>query len=252
MIRCRIELLSLIVYVHVLPIAISIADVYPQSRTTPLLVNRALAILHPRNPGRLDLLVLTLVVGDHGAQVGLGTRGDIVWHAGVHHAAKESQYHLSPVAKPHHILGLPQLVRLAGSLRLEQVAVGSGLLQKGSVDGVALLKVFLRRSVLADEAGDPRLRAGFLVRLAEAVEDVGGGKAANGDVEAALLIGCHTLATNCIGLKVAGSLSSSRPTSEGRSLRRGLRSPALSERSGSRNGEGAAARRAAVPKQKIV
>lgn len=160
---------------------------------------------------------------------------------------------LSPVEEPHHILGLPQLVRLAGSLRLEQVAVGSGLLQEGGVDGVALLKVFLRRSVLADEAGDPRLRAGFLARLAEAVEDVGGGKAANGDVEAALSVGCHELATNCVGLKVVGSLSSSRLTSgRGMSLRRGLRSPAQRERSGSRNGEGAAARRAAVPKQRIV
>lgn len=80
MIRCRIELLSLIVYVHVLPIAMSIADIYPQKRTTSLLVDRALAILHPRSAGRLDLLVLTLVVGDHGAQVGLGARGNIVWH----------------------------------------------------------------------------------------------------------------------------------------------------------------------------
>ena len=54
------------------------------------------------------------------------------------------------------------------------------------MDGVALLKDFLRRGPLANEAGDPRLRAGFLVRLAEAVEDVCGCETTHSDVEAAL------------------------------------------------------------------
>lgn len=67
------------------------------------------------------------------------------------------------------------------------MAVGGGLLQEGGVDGVTLLEFFLRGSVLVDEAGDPRLRAGVLVGLANAVEDVRGGEAADGDVEAALL-----------------------------------------------------------------
>lgn len=66
------------------------------------------------------------------------------------------------------------------------------------MDGVALLEFFLRGSVFVDEAGDPRLRAGILVRLANAVEDVRGGEAANGDVEAELLSESHRLANNCM------------------------------------------------------
>lgn len=102
-----------------------------------------------------------------------------------------------PNAKSDHILGLSQFVSLAGPLTLEQVTVGRGLLQESSVDGIALLKFFLRGSVLVDEAGDPRLRAGGPVRLANAVKDVRGDEAANGDVEAALLGGRCMLAIAC-------------------------------------------------------
>jgi hypothetical protein len=72
-------------------------------------------------------------------------------------------------------------------LTLEEVTVRSGLLHKSSVDGIALLEVLLRRSEFGDQAGDPGLGAGVLRGLADAVEDVCGSKAANGDVEAALL-----------------------------------------------------------------
>lgn len=67
------------------------------------------------------------------------------------------------------------------------MAVRSRLLHKSSVDGIALLEVLLRGSELADQTGDPGLGAGVLGGLANAVEDVCGGNAANGDVEAALL-----------------------------------------------------------------
>lgn len=72
-------------------------------------------------------------------------------------------------------------------MTLKQVTVGSGLLQEGGVNSIALLKLFLRGRVLVDETGDPRLRTGVLARQANAVEDVSGGAGANGDVKAALL-----------------------------------------------------------------
>lgn len=100
-----------------------------------------------------------------------------------------------------HVLGLSQFIGLAGPLTLEQVTVGGRLLQESGVDCVTLLEFLLRGSVLVDQTGDPRLRAGILVRLANTVEDVGGGKAADGDVETALLSGCHRLATGCMELE---------------------------------------------------
>ena len=67
------------------------------------------------------------------------------------------------------------------------MAIFSRLLQNGGVNSIALLEDFLRRGPLADEAGDPRFRAGILIRLAEAVEDICGCETARSDVEAALL-----------------------------------------------------------------
>jgi hypothetical protein len=87
------------------------------------------------------------------------------------------------------------------------VTVRSGLLHKSGVDGIALLEVLLRRSELGDQAGDPGLGAGVLSGLADAVEDVCGGNAANGDVEAALLDINHVLATGQLKLGVLWSSS---------------------------------------------
>ena len=55
------------------------------------------------------------------------------------------------------------------------------------MDSIALLEDLLGRSPLANEVGDPRRRARFLVGLANVVEDEGGGDGAAGDVEATLL-----------------------------------------------------------------
>lgn len=63
-----------------------------------------------------------------------------------------------------------------------------GLLHNSGADGIALLENFLRGRPLADQARDEGLRAGILVRLADAVQQVRGGEAANGDVEAGLLV----------------------------------------------------------------
>lgn len=58
----------------------------------PLVIERLdLAILHPRNPRRLDILVLALVVSNDGAQVSLRAGGDVVRDAGVEHAGKYCQ-----------------------------------------------------------------------------------------------------------------------------------------------------------------
>jgi hypothetical protein len=88
-----------------------------------------------------------------------------------------------------HILGLSKGKSLGGALTAEQVAVSSSLLHHSGVNSIALLEDLLGRSPLANEAGDPRGLAGFLVGLGDAVEEVGGGDGAAGDVEAALLSG---------------------------------------------------------------
>jgi hypothetical protein len=85
-------------------------------------------------------------------------------------------------ASPDHILGLSEAVCLGGSLTAEQVAVRSSLLHDSGVDSIALLEDLLVRRELVNEAGDPGRGAGFLVGLADAVEDVGGGDGADGDV----------------------------------------------------------------------
>jgi hypothetical protein len=85
------------------------------------------------------------------------------------------------------VLRLLQLKGLAGALGLEQVAVLGGLLKKGGVNGIALLENLLRGAVLANQAGDEGLGAGFLAGRADAVKDVCGGDGADGDVETALL-----------------------------------------------------------------
>lgn len=84
-------------------------------------------------------------------------------------------------------LRLLQSKSLAGALGLEQVTVLGGLLKKGGVNGIALLKNLLGGGVLADQAGDEGLGAGILAGRANAVEEVGGGDGADDDVEAALL-----------------------------------------------------------------
>lgn len=61
------------------------------------------------------------------------------------------------------------------------------LLEKGGVNGIALLKNLLRGAVLVDQAGDEGLGPGFLASGADAVEDVRGGNGASSDVETALL-----------------------------------------------------------------
>lgn len=74
------------------------------------------------------------------------------------------------------------------------MAVLGGLLHNCGVNGVTLFKCLLRRGPLGNEVGDERLRAGFLLRLGEAVDEVCGDEATGGDVEAALFIGNHMLA----------------------------------------------------------
>lgn len=69
------------------------------------------------------------------------------------------------------------------------MAVLGCLLEKGGVNGIALLKNLLRDGVLVDQAGDERLGAGVLAGRANAVEEVRGGDGADGHVETALLSG---------------------------------------------------------------
>ena len=69
---------------------------------------------------------------------------------------------------------------------MEQMTVMGGLLHCSSVHSISLLKDLLRRGPLLNEAGDPRLRARLLGRLAQAVEDVARGEGAQGDIETAL------------------------------------------------------------------
>lgn len=71
------------------------------------------------------------------------------------------------------------------------MAVLGGLFHHSGVNGVTLFKGVLRRGPLGDEVGNPRLRARFLLSLGEAVEEVCGGEAANGDVETALFSEKH-------------------------------------------------------------
>ena len=74
------------------------------------------------------------------------------------------------------------------------MAVLGGLLHNCGVNGVALFEGLFRWGPLGDEAGDPRLRAGFLLRLVVAVEGVCGNEATGGDIEAALYSGNDMLA----------------------------------------------------------
>lgn len=62
------------------------------------------------------------------------------------------------------------------------------------MNGVSLFKGFLGRGPLGNEVGDERLRAGFLLSLGEAVEEVCGDEATGGDIETALFSGNHKLA----------------------------------------------------------
>jgi hypothetical protein len=126
-------------------------------------------------------------VGHDGAQVGLGTGGNVIWGASVEHAVPKLAIVIPNRTISINVLGLLQLNELAVALGLEQVTVLSGLLEKGGVNGIALLKNLLRGAVLVDQAGDEGLGAGFLAGGADAVEDVRGGNGAGGDVETALL-----------------------------------------------------------------
>lgn len=139
---------------------------------------------------------------------------------------------------------MSKAVGLGGSLTAEQVAVRGGLLHDGGVDSIALLKDLLGRRPLVDEAGDPRSRAGFLVGLADAVKEEGGGNGSSSDVEAALLSG-HAMVSQVAGKAVRQLLLCfqtrvwSRSVGE-MSLRRSFRSRARGRRE-SPSGAGCAA-----------
>ena len=85
-----------------------------------------------------------------------------------------------------YILRLHELEVLAGTLTAEQVAVFGDLLHDSGVDSIALLEGLLGRRPLADQARDEGRGAGFLVRLADAVEGVSTGDGTDGHVQAAL------------------------------------------------------------------
>lgn len=156
-------------------------------RLDSLIVDGHLATLHPCNPRRINILVALLVVGHNLAQISLRARGNVVRRTGVHQTKRNSKLVSIPFNQDiRHILRLHQLIGLTRSLTLEQMAVLGSLLEHSSVDGIALLKSFLRRSVLADQAGDPGVRAGFVGRLGDAVDDESGREAADGHVEARL------------------------------------------------------------------
>jgi hypothetical protein len=127
-------------------------------------------------------------VSDNGAEIGLGTGGNVVRRASVHHTAKKQ---LAQKSKPRHqhILRLHELNSLTGPLTAKQVAVFGSLLHNSSVDSIALLENLLGRGPLGNEAGKEGRGAGFVNGLADAVEGVGTGDGADRDVQAALLSG---------------------------------------------------------------
>lgn len=126
-------------------------------------------------------------MSDDGAQVGLGTGGNVVWGASIEHPASLLVSGIFCCTVEAIILRLPQSISLAGALGLEKVTVLSGLLKDGGMNGIALLENLLGGGILVHQAGDEGLRTGILAGLADAVEEVGGGDGANDDVEAALL-----------------------------------------------------------------
>lgn len=157
-------------------------------RLDGLIVDGDLATLHPCNPRRIHILVALLVVGHNLAQISLRAGGDVVRRTGVHQTERNpTLVSFSFTKEIRHILRLHQLIGLTRTLTLEQVAVLGSLLEHSSVNGIALLKCLLRRSVLADQAGDPGVRAGFTGRLGDAVDDERGREAADSHVEAGLL-----------------------------------------------------------------
>lgn len=126
-------------------------------------------------------------MSDDGAQIGLGTRGNVVWGASVEHAASLLAIGIFCCTVRVIILRLHQSKSLAGALGLEKVTVLGGLLKEGGVNGIALLENLLGGGVLVHQAGDEGLGAGILAGSADAVEEVGGGDGADDDVETALL-----------------------------------------------------------------
>lgn len=72
----------------IFPPHMSISD--SRSKEKRLVVERHnLAVLHPRNPRLLSLLVLALVVSDDMAQVGLRTGRNVVRRAGIQHTEEK-------------------------------------------------------------------------------------------------------------------------------------------------------------------
>ena len=78
---------------------------------------------------------------------------------------------------------------LGWALTAKQVAIKSSLIHDSGVNSIALLEDILGRRPLVNEAGDPRLLAGFLDGLGNVVEDEDRSDGARCDVEAALLCG---------------------------------------------------------------
>lgn len=74
------------------------------------------------------------------------------------------------------------------------MAVLGSLLHNCGANGVTLFEDLLGRGPLGNEVGKERLGARFLLRLGEAVDEVCGGEATGGDVEAALFSGHQRLA----------------------------------------------------------
>ena len=76
---------------------------------------------------------------------------------------------------------------LGWALTAKQVAIKRSLIHDSGANSIALLKDLLGGRPLVNEAGDPRLLAGFFNGLGNVVENEGRSDGARCDVEAALL-----------------------------------------------------------------
>jgi hypothetical protein len=168
-------------------------DILKQQRKQNFLVIERddLAILHPGNTGRFELLVLTLIVSGNLAQVGSRASSDVVRRGGVEAdpgGEKKAMlvYGGRRVVSLHDILRLLQFEGGSRALTLEQVAVMSGFLHYDSSDSIALFEDLLGRGPLLDEVGNPRWRARLLVRLAQSVKNIDRGERPDSDVETPL------------------------------------------------------------------